>query len=270
MGTGYVVLDISQKGDKQFQPLHHRISWREDDKESFRAAWDNMPMWCRYCHHEGHTKFNCSDAKARILCYACHEKGHRSFECPKKTTSESITTKKIRKSYRTRVTPQLTQSQNREVSDDGSESDPFDQDYEPSVKSDAGSTVSMEEAGEQSSTVETVELSELRVDHHEIFRLQKDLDGYDSDQLQQVIKELQEAKEIAPSNGDNGMDGDTGTIDIKSWTLIQPTARAIAFKEWCENGKFNHLALSNSITDRRPSNWTLGEYISSPTNKSIL
>jgi hypothetical protein len=41
-----------------------------------------MPVRCRYCHQEGHTKFECSLSKARILCYNCHQQGHSSFECP--------------------------------------------------------------------------------------------------------------------------------------------------------------------------------------------
>ncbi|KAG1293415.1 hypothetical protein G6F64_013555 [Rhizopus arrhizus] len=56
-----------------------------------------MPMWCRYCHQDGHTKFTCENSKARILCYSCHEQGHRSYECPRKNSANIPNKKQDRK-----------------------------------------------------------------------------------------------------------------------------------------------------------------------------
>ncbi|KAI8972163.1 hypothetical protein BDB01DRAFT_839540, partial [Pilobolus umbonatus] len=77
MGTGYAVLDLNDlEGEVTFQPLSHTVSWCESTVEDFHVTWKNMPTWCRYCHEEGHTKFNCEKSKARIICYNCHEVGH--------------------------------------------------------------------------------------------------------------------------------------------------------------------------------------------------
>jgi len=40
-----------------------------------------MPTWCRYCHDEGHTKFECKKALAHIICYNCDLSGHRQADC---------------------------------------------------------------------------------------------------------------------------------------------------------------------------------------------
>ncbi|KAI8976883.1 hypothetical protein BDB01DRAFT_712195, partial [Pilobolus umbonatus] len=69
-----------------FQPLSHTVSWCESTVEDFHVTWKNMPTWCRYCHEEGHTKFNCEKSRARIICYNCHEVGHRSAECYRNST----------------------------------------------------------------------------------------------------------------------------------------------------------------------------------------
>jgi hypothetical protein len=85
MGTGFAVLNIHQdQQENNFQTLSHQLSWCESQVEFFHCTWSNMPVWCRYCHQEGHTKFECSLSKARILCYNCHQQGHRSFECPRR------------------------------------------------------------------------------------------------------------------------------------------------------------------------------------------
>ncbi|KAI8980483.1 hypothetical protein BDB01DRAFT_836706 [Pilobolus umbonatus] len=82
IGTGYAVLDLNDlEGEITFQPLSHTISGCESTVEDFQVTWKNMPTWCRYCHEEGHNKFNCEKSKARIICYNCHEVGHRSAEC---------------------------------------------------------------------------------------------------------------------------------------------------------------------------------------------
>ncbi|KAI9245592.1 hypothetical protein BY458DRAFT_447218, partial [Sporodiniella umbellata] len=101
MGGGYAILNIFQKENtpwaQRFVPLSHRISWCESADDIFYATWNDMPTWCRYCHKEGHTKFECEISKARILCYNCHQNGHRSFECPRRNTEDSNSTKKSRK-----------------------------------------------------------------------------------------------------------------------------------------------------------------------------
>ena len=71
----------------------------ESNTEVFRATWNNMPTWCRYCHKDGHTKFECAASKARVLCYSCHELGHRSFECPCRNSTIIAHKKQDRKSY---------------------------------------------------------------------------------------------------------------------------------------------------------------------------
>ncbi|CAO3641245.1 unnamed protein product [Cunninghamella echinulata] len=48
-----------------------------------------MPRWCRYCHQEGHTKFECEKSKVRVICYSCYGDGHRSSECPRKPLVQS-------------------------------------------------------------------------------------------------------------------------------------------------------------------------------------
>jgi hypothetical protein len=87
MGTGYEVLNVEQAANKEnkFLELSHQLSWCESESEVLHATWQNMPTWCRYCHKEGHTKFDCPLSKARIICYSCHQQGHRSFECPRPT-----------------------------------------------------------------------------------------------------------------------------------------------------------------------------------------
>jgi hypothetical protein len=66
-----------------------------------------MPLWCRYCHKENHTKFNCPLSKARIICYACHEHGHRSFECPNSSTIKKPTGKSMQLKVPTVLTPDI-------------------------------------------------------------------------------------------------------------------------------------------------------------------
>ncbi|KAI9358470.1 hypothetical protein BD770DRAFT_296186, partial [Pilaira anomala] len=100
MGSGYAVIDIQQNSetpDVKYQKLSHQISWMESTTDTFRATWNNMPTWCRYCHQDGHTKFTCDSSKARILCYSCHEQGHRSYECTRRNSTTTPNKKKERK-----------------------------------------------------------------------------------------------------------------------------------------------------------------------------
>ncbi|KAI9483764.1 MAG: hypothetical protein EXX96DRAFT_465565, partial [Benjaminiella poitrasii] len=101
MGVGYAVLDTGchSPGSDNVSPIHtlsHVINWCEST-DSFLATWNNMPTWCRHCHKEGHTKFECAESKANLICYNCHQKGHRSFECPRKAPPTGAPNKKARK-----------------------------------------------------------------------------------------------------------------------------------------------------------------------------
>ncbi|SAM00648.1 hypothetical protein [Absidia glauca] len=85
-GTGYAVLALPKAGESSavsLPPLTHNIPWNKG-REGFYATWSNMPTWCRYCHEEGHTKFDCAKSLANLLCYNCHNLGHRSSDCPRR------------------------------------------------------------------------------------------------------------------------------------------------------------------------------------------
>jgi hypothetical protein len=96
MGDGYAVLSLPKADDSSagsLPRLTHNISWKTG-QEGFYATWSNMPTWCRYCHEEGHTKFDCAKSLANLLCYNCHNLGHRSSDCPRRNPG---TNKKPRK-----------------------------------------------------------------------------------------------------------------------------------------------------------------------------
>ncbi|KAI9480599.1 MAG: hypothetical protein EXX96DRAFT_447785, partial [Benjaminiella poitrasii] len=105
MDNGYAVLDTFQADDiavdLKYTTFSHQLSCCEFTEEFFLATWNNMPTWCRYCHKDGRTKFECELSEARILCYACYHYGHRSFKCPRRNHSQLIK-KKDRKSYQTK------------------------------------------------------------------------------------------------------------------------------------------------------------------------
>ncbi|GAN11248.1 hypothetical protein MAM1_0515d10807 [Mucor ambiguus] len=83
MGTGYAILQ--QLPDVNYPTLHHSITWKTATgaEEFCHATFPDMATWCRYCHEEGHTKFECPKAMARIICYNCDNSGHRQDTCPK-------------------------------------------------------------------------------------------------------------------------------------------------------------------------------------------
>jgi hypothetical protein len=74
MGTGYAM--IQQDNNKKYPKLCHTISW-DDNGEFCHATFPEMLTWCRCCHDEGHTKYECKKAQASILCYACDKYGHK-------------------------------------------------------------------------------------------------------------------------------------------------------------------------------------------------
>ncbi|KAK4521700.1 uncharacterized protein ATC70_004234 [Mucor velutinosus] len=90
MGTGYAI--IQQLPNVEYPTLHHSITWQTATKadEFCHATFPDMGTWCRYCHEEGHTKFECSKALVRIICYNCDKAGHRQDTCskPKKGSSD--------------------------------------------------------------------------------------------------------------------------------------------------------------------------------------
>ncbi|KAI9476606.1 MAG: hypothetical protein EXX96DRAFT_460742, partial [Benjaminiella poitrasii] len=99
MGAGYAV--IQQDEGTVYPTLHHTIPWGSDGDVIY-ATFPDMPTWCRYCHEENHTKYECKKAKASILCYGCHSFGHVVAECPTATSnapSKKQGFKKPRKSY---------------------------------------------------------------------------------------------------------------------------------------------------------------------------
>lgn len=161
MGSGYAVLNVQQAADtteiKKFQELSHQISWCETSN-FFHATWNNMPTWCRYCHKEGHTKFECPASKARIICYSCHQHGHRSFECPRRNNNLIIN--KTRRTYQNKpiasidVVNQTTKLQDSD--DDSDDSDYHDEE--------------MEDVSESSDKEE-----EQTIDQDEILQLKQDL-----------------------------------------------------------------------------------------------
>ncbi|EIE78298.1 hypothetical protein RO3G_03002 [Rhizopus delemar RA 99-880] len=58
MCTGYAVLNVTSKTET-FEPLTHLIPWDEQRECGFYAVWNQMPVYCRYCHEEGHVVANC-------------------------------------------------------------------------------------------------------------------------------------------------------------------------------------------------------------------
>lgn len=98
MGTGYAV--IQRMEGIAYPDLRHNISWG-DNGEYCYATFPDMPTWCRYCHGEGHTKYECAKATAGILCYSCDRYGHKSIDCPNpkstKLQSKASPFKKARK-----------------------------------------------------------------------------------------------------------------------------------------------------------------------------
>ncbi|KAI8061283.1 hypothetical protein BDF21DRAFT_348043, partial [Thamnidium elegans] len=62
MGTGYVILQ--QDLEKNYVTLSHKLPWGNTDD-----FFPDMPTWCRYCHEDGHTKYDCSKSLASILCF---------------------------------------------------------------------------------------------------------------------------------------------------------------------------------------------------------
>jgi hypothetical protein len=79
MGSEYVILQ--QSPEKTYPTLHYTIPWGETN-ENCHATFPDMPTWCRYCHEEDHTKYECKKSQASVLCFACDKYSHRQADCP--------------------------------------------------------------------------------------------------------------------------------------------------------------------------------------------
>jgi hypothetical protein len=89
IGTGYAIINRKPGPDQTIlRELAHKMEYM-DSGASFHAIWANMPTWCRYCHEEGHTKFDCAKSLAATTCYQCHLQGHRAAQCQKKTPKKA-------------------------------------------------------------------------------------------------------------------------------------------------------------------------------------
>ncbi|KAG1048106.1 hypothetical protein G6F43_009480 [Rhizopus delemar] len=80
MCTGYAVLNVASKTET-FEPLTHLIPWDEQRECGFYAVWNQVPVYCCYCHEKGHVVANCSKRKIRHICWNCGVVGHIAAKC---------------------------------------------------------------------------------------------------------------------------------------------------------------------------------------------
>lgn len=144
MGSGYAI--IQQFPNVTYPQLHHTITWQTatNDEEFCHATFPDMATWCRYCHDEGHTKFECPKALARIICYNCDNAGHRQDACtkPKKGSSDREF-KKARKTPPNISSAEADKSKwapsNTKNSDDGKQHPKGQQTQQPTAQHDSKS-----------------------------------------------------------------------------------------------------------------------------------
>jgi hypothetical protein len=244
MGNGYAILDFYQpdmiKEEEKFQNLSHQLSWCESPEEIFHATWNNMPTWCRYCHKDGHTKFECEQSRARILCYSCHQQGHRSFECPRRNPAPA-NKRQDRKSYQ--ISEHL-------LSNSLTHESPKKETIEEDRLSDKMSTCDSE--------LSLTEDEKLFLD--QVSSAKMALDNMDATDRQSAIQDEHNAGNIAPSTSPQG---------IITWTLVNKSPEAVAIVEWMTERKYQHLDQSPSIVGRRTSQILQGDSSSNPTTSNL-
>jgi hypothetical protein len=237
MGNGYAVLDVHQQADAEikFQKLSHQLSWMESTSDFFRATWNNMPTWCRYCHKDGHTKFQCEASKARVLCYSCQEQGHRSYECPRRN-SNTIPNKKLNRKTTVARAPKPVVASPKTTNTTLPSLLPEPEKVFDSVEEvDAMST----DDGE-SSVDETVQQYRDDIQLHTM-----ELNEFTVDDIHKAIKDVYDANEIEPVT--DGIDSNI----ITGWKTVEHTARADAIVSWLQSNQFvydNNFNLSSSRT----------------------
>jgi hypothetical protein len=250
MGSGYAVLDVHQNEstpvEAKFLELSHQLSWCESSTELFYATWNNMPTWCRYCHKDGHTKFDCPLSKARIICYACHEMGHRSFECTRRNTPVNTKNKRVRKSY-------LTKTATPDISTD-SDDDEKDPNYTPE-DDEKDSNYTSEDDDDKMSTIDEEEQKAL--DHDTAFNEQKEIMlQYDEDTLNIVLKNLQRAEEI-----DMALEDQSNPLSPQHWQARSSNPRAAAFASIMNENNNIRFTYATQRIHRVPTDITLTDYI---------
>ncbi|KAG1464511.1 hypothetical protein G6F46_002570 [Rhizopus delemar] len=87
MCTSFAVLNVSSK-DTQFENLTHLIPWDEQRECGFYAVWNQMPVYCRYCHEEGHVVANCPKRRIKHTCWTCGAVNHLAAECSRDKPSK--------------------------------------------------------------------------------------------------------------------------------------------------------------------------------------
>jgi hypothetical protein len=252
MGAGYAVLNVYQPADTpdslKFQELSHQLNWCESDAEFFHATWNNMPTWCRYCHKDGHTKFECPLSKARILCYSCHQQGHRSFECPRRNVPMNSYKKQDRKSYlKKKNTPTKTTNE--------SDNEDADSNYTDDNINDSDGISFTEEKEELDN-----EPDQLTQEADEILMIKQAIQQYNNEELERAILETIENEEFT------SVDYSSNPLAPK-WKVNKPTSRAVALFEFLNEQMPDRLTQSTHVVTRRPANAQLGDFM---INQSLL
>ncbi|KAJ8663557.1 hypothetical protein O0I10_000800 [Lichtheimia ornata] len=91
-GKGFAYINVNPNPDANsnkalpFIPneLTHCITISRKDgsfPSRMHATWSKMPLYCRYCHHQGHTRIQCPN-KPKPRCHHCQELGHLRKDCP--------------------------------------------------------------------------------------------------------------------------------------------------------------------------------------------
>ncbi|CDH51540.1 hypothetical protein RO3G_10032 [Lichtheimia corymbifera JMRC:FSU:9682] len=91
-GKGFAYINVNPKPDTNSSKalayipneLTHCITISLPDgsfPSRMHATWSQMPLYCRYCHHQGHTRIQCPN-KPKPRCHHCQERGHLRKDCP--------------------------------------------------------------------------------------------------------------------------------------------------------------------------------------------